>query len=188
MSSSHELDSSSLASTLVDLELEASYSRKLRAPVWKHIRNPTKEENQAHFYCIHYNKETRKPYHTSLLENIKKHIQGFYKIPIEMAISKNQAIVNLQLRQYYHQATGTSEQEELNTKILEAHLNISVIIKALITLIIVRNLSYTLIEWLEFHTLYQVLNRAIKGKITTSHSGITSSVKDAWERHQDTIR
>jgi len=45
MSSSHELDSSSLASTLVDLELEAPYSRKLRAPVWKHTRDPTKEEN-----------------------------------------------------------------------------------------------------------------------------------------------
>jgi len=63
-----------------------------------------------------------------------------------MAISKNQAIVNLQLRQYYHQATRTSEQEELNTKILEAHLNISVIIEALISLIIIRNLSYTLIK------------------------------------------
>jgi hypothetical protein len=45
MSSLYKLDSSSLASTLVDLELEASYSRKLRAPVWKYIRNPTEEEN-----------------------------------------------------------------------------------------------------------------------------------------------
>ena len=55
-------------------------------------------------------------------------------------------MVNLQLRQYYHQATRTSEQEELNTEILEAHLNISVIIEALISLIIVQNLSYTLVE------------------------------------------
>jgi hypothetical protein len=45
MSSSHELDSSSLASALVDLELEAPYSRKLRAPVWKYTRDPTEEEN-----------------------------------------------------------------------------------------------------------------------------------------------
>jgi hypothetical protein len=105
-----------------------------------------------------------------------------------MAISKNQAMVNLQLRQYYHQATGTSKQEELDTEILEAHLNISVIIKALITLIIVRNLSYTLVKWPEFHTLCQALNRAIKGKITTSHSGITTSVKDTWKRHQDTVQ
>jgi predicted GNAT family acetyltransferase len=146
MSSSHELDSSSLASALVDLELEAPHSRKLRAPVWKYTRDPTKEENQAYFYYIHCNEETRKPYHTSLSENMKKHIQGVHKILVEMAISKNQAIVNLQLRQYYYQATRTSEQEELNTEILEAHLNISVIIEALITLIIVRNLSYTLVE------------------------------------------
>jgi len=33
MSSSYELDSSSLASALVDLEIEPSHSRKLKAPV-----------------------------------------------------------------------------------------------------------------------------------------------------------
>ena len=45
MSSSYKLDSSSLDSTLVDLEIEPSYSRKLKAPVWKHTRDPTKKEN-----------------------------------------------------------------------------------------------------------------------------------------------
>ena len=74
MSSLYKLDSSSLASALVDLELEAPSSRKLRAPVWKHICDPTEKENQAHFYCIYCNKETRKPYYTSLSENIKKYI------------------------------------------------------------------------------------------------------------------
>ncbi|PMD60353.1 uncharacterized protein K444DRAFT_528451, partial [Hyaloscypha bicolor E] len=49
-------------------------------------------------------------------------------------------------------ATGTSEREELNTEILEAYLNSSIITKALISLIIIRNLSYALIEWPEFHT------------------------------------
>jgi hypothetical protein len=74
MSSLHKLDSSSLASALVDLELEAPSSRKLRAPVWKYIYNSTKKENQAHFYYIYYNKKTRKLYYISLLENIKKYI------------------------------------------------------------------------------------------------------------------
>ena len=45
MSSSYKLDSFSLASILVDLELEAPYSRKLRALVWKYTRDSTKEEN-----------------------------------------------------------------------------------------------------------------------------------------------
>ena len=74
MSSSHKLDSSSLASAFVDLELEAPSSRKLRAPVWKYICNPTEKENQAYFYYIYYNKKTRKLYYTSLSENIKKYI------------------------------------------------------------------------------------------------------------------
>ncbi|PMD64323.1 uncharacterized protein K444DRAFT_713896, partial [Hyaloscypha bicolor E] len=50
------------------------------------------------------------------------------------------------LKQYYYQATRSSEQEELNTEILEAYLNTSIITEALITLIIIRNLSYTLIK------------------------------------------
>lgn len=91
--------------------------------------------------------------------------------------------VNLQLKQYYQQATGTSEREELDTEILEAHLNSSIITEALISLIIVRNLSYALVEWPEFHTFCQLLNRAITGKITTSHSGIASLIKEAWGKH-----
>jgi hypothetical protein len=188
MSSSQELDSSFIASASVELEsTTTSQSRKWRALVWKHCRDPTEEENQAYLYCTYCTDSTKSPYGTSVSENMKKHLKGHHKITVEKALSKNQVAVNLQLRQYYQQATGTSEQEELDTEILEAHLNTSIITEALITLIIVRNLSYTLVEWPEFHTFCQVLNRATKGKITTSHSGIASSVKEAWERHQDTV-
>ena len=67
-------------------------------------------------------------------------------------------------------------------------MNTLVIMEALVTLIVVRNLSYRLVEWPEFHTLCQALNRASKDMITTSHSGIATSIKRAWERHQDTVR
>jgi len=188
MSSSHELDSSFIASASVELESSTtSQSRKWRAAVWNHCREPTEEENQAYLYCTYCTDSTKSPYGTSISENMKKHIKVTHKIAIEKTLSKNQVAVNLQLKQYYHQATGSSEQKELDTEILEAHLNTSIITEALITLIIVRNLSYALVKWPEFHTFCQVLNRAIKGKITTSHSGIASSVKEAWERHQDTV-
>ena len=55
----------------------------------------------------------------------------------------------------------------------------SVITKALIMLIIVQNLSFTLVEWPEFYTFCQVLNRASEGKITTSHLGVANKVKEA---------
>jgi hypothetical protein len=67
-------------------------------------------------------------------------------------------------------------------------LNIAVITEALISLIIVRNLSFALIKWPEFHTFCQALNRACKSKITTSYSGVYNKVKEAWERYKDIVQ
>jgi hypothetical protein len=96
--------------------------------------------------------------------------------------------VNKQLRQLYQQAKANSEKDEFDTEILEACLDTSVITEALITLIVVRNLSFALVEWPEFHTFCQVLNRASEGKITTSHSGVANKVKEAWDKHKDAVR
>ena len=63
-----------------------------------------------------------------------------------------------------------------------------VITKALIMLIVIQNLSFTLVKWPEFHTFCQVLNRASEGKITTSHSGVANKVKEAWGKHKDAVR
>ena len=80
------------------------------------------------------------------------------------------------------------ETEEFDIEVLEACLDTTVITEALISLIVVRNLSYALVEWPEFHTLCQVLNCASKGKITTSHSGVANKVKEAWGKHKDVVR
>jgi hypothetical protein len=98
--------------------------------------------------------------------------------------------MNEQLKQlwYQAQADGDNEVEEFDTEVLEACLNIAVITEALISLIVVRNLSFTLVEWPEFHTFCQVLNRACEGKITTSHSGVYNKVKEAWGKHKDIVR
>ena len=112
----------------------------------------------------------------------------YYRITIEKALSKNQAIVQQQLKQLYHQAKANSKADEFNTEILEACLDKSVITEALISLIVVQNLSFALVEWPEFHTLCQVLNRASEGKITTSHSGVANKVKEAWDKYKDVIQ
>jgi hypothetical protein len=72
-------------------------------------------------------------------------------------------------------------------EILEASLNIIVLIEALISLIIIRNLSYTMVKWPEFHIFYQALNQACEGKITTSYSGVSNKIKEAWARYKDII-
>ena len=83
------------------------------------------------------------------------------------------------MRELYQQARPNSEREEFDTKILEASLNTLVITKALITLIVIRNLSFTLVKQLKFYTLCQVLNRASKGKITISYLRVANKVKEA---------
>jgi hypothetical protein len=118
-----------------------------------------------------------------------KHIKKYYpEITIEKALSKTQEAVKKQLRQLYHQAEATGKAEEFDLEILKASLNTIVLTEALISLIVVRNLSYTTVEWPEFHTFCQVLNQAYKGKITTSYSGVSNKVKEAWARYKDIIR
>ena len=77
--------------------------------------------------------------------------------------------------------------EEFNLEVLESCLNMPALIEALITLIVVRNLSYRMVEWTEFQVLCQVLNKACKGKVPTAHSTVADYIKEAWNRHKDII-
>jgi hypothetical protein len=63
-----------------------------------------------------------------------------------------------------------------------------VILEALITLIVVRNLPFSIIEWPEFHTLCQALNSQCVGMITIAHSTIRKKIADAWASHKDAVR
>ena len=61
-------------------------------------------------------------------------------------------------------------------------------IKALISLIVVRNISYYIVKWTEFQVLCQVLNKACNGKVPIAHSTVSKYVKEAWIKHKDIVR
>jgi len=61
-------------------------------------------------------------------------------------------------------------------------------IEALVALIVVRNLSYRMVEWTEFQVLCQVLNKACNGKVPIAHSTVSKYVKEAWIKHKDIVR
>jgi hypothetical protein len=118
-----------------------------------------------------------------------KHINRYHPlIIIEKAVSKKQEVVNQQLRQLYHQAKTNGDTEDFNLEVLEASLNEAVLEEALIALIVIRNLSFAIVEWAEFHTLCQVLNKASKGKVPTAHSTVRIKVEKAWKKHKDVVR
>ena len=61
-------------------------------------------------------------------------------------MNKKQEVVNQQLRQLYNQAKTNGDTTEFNLEVLEASLNKPVLLEALITLIVVQNLSFTMVE------------------------------------------
>jgi hypothetical protein len=193
MSSLLELDFSLTLSEATESMSTASalHSRK-RDAVWKYSRCPKENEDQAKLYCSYCKLGSQPPggpYGTNLARNLKKHISKWHPdINIEKTISQNQEAMNRQIKQLYHGAQAMGDTEKFDIEVLEGCLDITVITKALITLIIVRNLSYTIVEWPEFYTLCQVLNRACEGKITTTHSIVANKVKQAWGKHKDVIR
>jgi hypothetical protein len=118
-----------------------------------------------------------------------KHIKRHHKeVSLEKSLSKNQGAVNQQIKELYRHAQGLGNIEEFDLEVLEACLNPMVLTEALITLIVVRNLSYNIVEWPEFHTLCQVLNKACEGIIPKSHSRASNKVKEAWIWHKDIVQ
>ena len=129
------------------------------------------------------------PYSSSTSLAMTKHIQRHHPtITIEKLLSKKQEAVQQQLQQLYIQAKANGEIDGFHLEVLGACLNDEVVLEALITLIVVRNLSYNLVEWAEFYTLCQALNKACIGRIPTSHSTVHIKTEDAWKKHKHTVR
>ena len=84
---------------------------------------------------------------------MRGHLESHHEIIVPKDLSKNQEKVQHQLTQLYGQAQAEGTTEEFDNQILADSINLKVLIKALITLIIVRNLSFILVKWLEFHVL-----------------------------------
>jgi len=193
MSFLQEADSSHAPSTTVESTV-GSHSRKKgkkSSPVWAHTRKPFEDEDQDFLYYSYcdINDPIKKPYGIDSASAMTKHINRKHPhILIEKPLSKNQQAVQEQLRQLYCQAKTTRDTEDFNLEVLEACLNVPALIEALIALIVVRNLSFCMVEWTEFHTLCQVLNKAAKGKVPTAHSTVRLQVEEAWKKHKDTVR
>jgi hypothetical protein len=192
MSFLQEADSSLAPSVTAESTTSQSYKKgRKTAPVWEHTRAPLEHEDQDLWYCSYcdINDITYKPYGADRSSAMNKHIKSKHPhITVEKSVSKNQEAVREQLRQLYRQAESSGDTEGFNLEVLESCLNMPAFIEALVALIVVRNLSYRMVEWTEFQVLCQVLNKACKGKVPTAHSTVSEYVKEAWIRHKDVVR
>jgi hypothetical protein len=119
---------------------------------------------------------------------MKKHLLSAHGIIVEKGIGKIQAEVVRQLEQLHLQAKAAGQADAFESQVLQSQLNQTVVNEALLTLIVVRNLPFTIVEWPEFHTLCQALNSQSEGVITTAHSTITKKLKGSWTNHKDVVR
>jgi hypothetical protein len=78
--------------------------------------------------------------------------------------------------------------EEIDAQVFQKQLDQNIINEALVSLIVVRNLPFQMVEWPEFHTLCQVLNPKSDSFITTAHSQIGRKIKEAWQTHKDIVQ
>jgi hypothetical protein len=119
---------------------------------------------------------------------MKNHLFRKHQIVVKKAVGKIQATVIRQLEQLHLKAKANGQVEDFDKQVLKSQLNIAVILEALITLIVVRNLPFCIVKWPEFHTLCQALNSQCVGMITTAHSTIQNKIATAWASHKDVVR
>ena len=84
---------------------------------------------------------------------MKNHLAKAHEIIVEKATKKIQAAVIQQLQQLYLQAEVSGQTNEIDTQVFQSFLNQEVIDEALVSLIVVRNLPFRMVEWPKFHTL-----------------------------------
>jgi hypothetical protein len=125
----------------------ALHSKKT-ALVWAHSRALIRDEDPVLLYCIHCKLDSvPPPYGTGLAGNLTKHIKRHHKsVVLPKTQSKNQEAVNQQIKQLYYEAQASGDTEEFDMEVLKSCLDPVVIAQALITLIVVRNLSYRMVE------------------------------------------
>jgi hypothetical protein len=67
-------------------------------------------------------------------------------------------------------------------------LDQDVIDEALVSLIVTRNLPFSLVEWPEFHALCRVLNPESEDYIITAHASVPKKIEQSWQAQKDIVR
>ena len=116
------------------------------------------------------------------------HLKRHYKIIVNKTKNKTNTTISKQLKQYYYQAKVNSNIIKFDFKVLKKYLFQVIITEALVTLIIIRNLSFYIIKQPKFYTFCQALNKECKkGTITIAYSQIKERIKEAQIKYKDII-
>ena len=176
-----EIDSSSFAPSITQdsIETASKKSRKHSAiETWAHTREPKDGEPECQgknliFYCKYCSDP---PYSATASNSFRYHLETIHGVKVESTPSLVQS------------ATSTGQTQQLDVHVLQKVLDKDVIDEALITLIVVRDLPFCIVEWPEFHAFCRVLNPEVKSNIITTQSEVAKKVEKLWLSHKDVVR
>jgi hypothetical protein len=119
---------------------------------------------------------------------MRNHLKSKHQIFIETTPGPVQQATIDQLQRLYIRAESSGQTQQIDTQVLQKILNQDAIDEALVSLIVVRNLSFRLVESPEFHALCRVLNPESYGYIITAHSSVPKKIERSWQAQKDVVR
>jgi len=142
------------------------------------------EVGRPFIYCKHC---PSTPYGSVVATNFRGHFKK-HGIFVETRQNTILATASDELVQLYNKLSITGQVEEVETKVLKKVLHREIIDEALVSLVVVRNLPFSLAEWPEFHTFCKTLNPQATSHLTTTHKTISTMIDTSWQIHKDIVR
>jgi hypothetical protein len=119
---------------------------------------------------------------------MRNHLKSKHQISIEAIPGIIQQTTINQLQRLYAKAESLGQTQQIDIQAFRKILNQDIIDEALVSLIVLRNLPFSLVEWPEFHTLCQVLNPESDRYIVTAHSTVPRKIEQLWQVQKDIVR
>jgi hypothetical protein len=187
-----EPDSESLLSPSINPGSTTSQSKRGRAPAhttWIHTRSA--EEGEDGYgtsqikYCIHC---TTMPYSTSVTTNMRNHLRTKHDILVETIPGAVQQSILDQLQRLYSKVEASGQTQDMDNQVLQKHIRQELLDEALVTLIAVRNLSFRVVEWPEFHAVFKIANPMMDSYFISAHSTVPKKIEKQWYTQKDIVR
>ena len=187
-----EIEVSSITSLAIS-DSASTRSKRGKAAhfTWAHTRTPLPHEPTVKnrcsiLYCAHCPPDSS--YNTIVTTNFRRHLQSKHQIIIQEDPTQVDSAISQKLQQLYDKAESSGLADEFSSQIFQKVLNQDTINEALVSLIVVRNLPFRIVEWPEFHVFCRILNPKSEDYLTTAHSTIPKVIEQIWCSQKDIVR
>jgi len=183
--------SEAISATSATSEISRKSRSRTAQATWAHARTAILDEPELSgrnriLYCIHCPSES--PYSSHITTNFRRHLQSKHGILVEELPSSLESTITEKLSQLYIQAKASGNTDDIKAQVFQDCLDQDLINEALVSLIVVRNLPFRIIEWPEFHVFCRLLNPQSEDSLATAHSTIPKLIDRSWQRKKRLIQ